>query len=138
MCPGVDLSFEQLDEPAGEPEPALTLDQLRTFAAAYLDGHPVDDPRVCVLNADLSGFPPMLIQGGTGDSFLSDARRLADHARSHGVEVDFELYPVPTHDFHIFWSFLPEAADAIHQAGQFARRVVAGRQPGSASSGAPS
>jgi len=39
--------------------------------------------------------------------------------------VKFELYPVTTHDFHLFWSFLPEAADALEQAGAFVRRVHA-------------
>ena len=37
--------------------------------------------------------------------------------------MQFELYPVTTHDFHVFWSFLPEAADALEQAGAFVRRV---------------
>ena len=30
-----------------------------------------------------------------------------------------------THDFHIFWSFLPEAADALGGAGRFARDIRA-------------
>jgi epsilon-lactone hydrolase len=30
------------------------------------------------------------------------------------------LYPVDTHAFHMFWSFLPDAADALAQAGRFA------------------
>jgi epsilon-lactone hydrolase len=38
-----------------------------------------------------------------------------------GVAARFELFPVDTHDFHIFWSFLPEAAQALQQAGRFAR-----------------
>jgi hypothetical protein len=31
---------------------------------------------------------------------------------------------VPTHDFHIFWSFLPEARDAIDEIGRFVRTVT--------------
>ena len=54
-----------------------------------------------------------------------DAHRLAERATACGVEVQFELYPVTTHDFHVFWSFLPEAADALEQAGAFVRRVRA-------------
>ena len=61
------------------------------------------------------------IQGGIGDVMVEDAQRLAERARSHGVETRLELYPVATHDFHVFWSFLPEAADAVQQAGSFAR-----------------
>jgi monoterpene epsilon-lactone hydrolase len=121
FCPGVDLTFEGLGELPSEPQPALSMDQLHDFAASYLAGHPADDEKVYPLNADLSGLPPMLIQAGTGDVFVDDAHRLAEHARTHGVDVQFELYPVPTHDFQIFWSFLPEAADALHQAGRFAR-----------------
>jgi hypothetical protein len=30
---------------------------------------------------------------------------------------------VDTHDFHIFWSFLPEAASAMRQAGRFVREA---------------
>jgi acetyl esterase/lipase len=53
-----------------------------------------------------------------------DAHRLAARAREHGVDVRLELYPADTHDFQVFWSFLPEAADALKQAGRFAREVA--------------
>src|SRR4029453_12124925 len=116
FCPGVDLTFEHVDRLPSEPQPALSLDQLRSFVASYLDGHPIDDPLVSPLRGDLTGLPPMLIQGGIGDVMVEDAQRLAEHARSQGVDARLELYPVTTHDFHVFWSFLPEAADSLHQA----------------------
>ena len=43
---------------------------------------------------------------------------------------------MPTHDFHIFWSFLPEARDAIDEIGRFVRTMTstadesAATQPG--------
>jgi len=40
----------------------------------------------------------------------ADARALPDHAQNCRVAASFELFPVDTHDFHIFWSCLPEAA----------------------------
>jgi acetyl esterase/lipase len=131
MCPGIDLTFERVDEMpdvGNDQAPAMTIEQLRGFAAAYLDGHPLDDPLVSPLLADLTGMPPLLIQGGTGDSIVVDAHRLADRAEKHGVDVRLELYPVPTHDFHIFWSFLPEATEAVQQVGRFAkdRRAAGG------------
>jgi acetyl esterase/lipase len=63
------------------------------------------------------------VQGGTGDVIVVDAHRLAEHAGRCGVDVRLELYPVATHDFHIFWSFLPEAADALQQAAGFIREA---------------
>ena len=123
LCPGVDLTFERIDELPREPQPALSLEQLHSFVASYLDGHPIDDPLVSPLLGDLTGLPPMLIQGGISDVMVEDAQRLAERARSQGVDTRLELYPVATHDFHVFWSFLPEAADALQQAGAFARDV---------------
>jgi acetyl esterase/lipase len=119
LCPGFRLSFEHdMEMPNGQP--GLSVEQLRGFADSYLGGHPADDPILDPLGADLTGLPPMLIQGGTGDVIVEDAHRLAEHARLHGVDARLELYPVDTHDFQIFWSFLPEAAEAVQQAGHFA------------------
>jgi acetyl esterase/lipase len=62
----------------------------------------------------------MLIQVGTGDPLREDAERLAARARGHGADVRLDYHQVDTHVFHTFWGFLPEAADAIQQAGRFA------------------
>jgi acetyl esterase/lipase len=125
LCPAVDLSYEGDVELPTEPQPALSIVQLRSFAAAYLRDTSPHDEQVNALHADLAGYPPMLIQAGTGDVLGKDAHRLAEHATACGVDVQFELYPVTTHDFHVFWSFLPEAADALEQVGAFVRRVRA-------------
>ncbi len=45
-------------------------------------------------------------------------------AQRHGVDARIELYPADTHVFQVFWSFLPEAADALQQAGTFIREVL--------------
>jgi epsilon-lactone hydrolase len=126
LCPAVDLGYEEEIELPAEPQPAISIAQLRSFAAAYLAGASPHDEVVNALRADLTGYPPMLIQAGTGDVLGKDAHRLVEHATGCGVDVQFELYPVTTHDFHVFWSFLPEAADALEQAGAFVRRVAAG------------
>ncbi len=125
FCPWVDL------QPAGRDRPAHELDDIRDAAAGlYLAGHPADDPLLSPLTADLTGLPPLLIQAATGDPLLDEARQLADHAADGGVDARFELFSVDTHDFHIFWSFLPEAAQALRQAGQFARDISLAAQAG--------
>jgi epsilon-lactone hydrolase len=125
LCPAVDLTFGLLSPPPDDPTASTTLAFAHLSAATYLDGHPIDDPLVSPLLAELSGLPPMLIQAATGDLQRPDAQALADHAGSHGVDVRLELYPVDTHVFHFFWSFLPEAADALESAGRFAAAVRA-------------
>jgi acetyl esterase/lipase len=133
LSPGIDLTFEQLDDPP-DGQASLSVEQMRSFAASYLGGHPADDPLVSPLHADLTGLPPLLVQGGTGDLVVVDAHRLAARARDQGVDVHLELYPADTHDFQVFWSFLPEASDALKQAGRFAREVATGPEAHRASS----
>jgi monoterpene epsilon-lactone hydrolase len=120
LCPGCDLDPKSED------------DALRKTAEAYLNGHPVDDPIVSPLHADLTGFPPLLIQSATGDFVLEDCRRLHERAQRHGVDSTFEVYPAETHVFHVFWSFLPEAGDALARAGAFIRERLGRGQEGRA------
>jgi acetyl esterase/lipase len=108
FCPGVDLSRSPKTRPNAE---------------AYLGAHPSDDPIVSPLKADLSGLPPMLVQVATGDEWCEEGKTLVARAREHGVDARLELYPVGTHVFQVFWSFLPEAAEAIESAGRFTRDV---------------
>jgi len=70
------------------------------------------------------------LQPGPVDPLLEEARELSDHARDCGADARFELFAVDTHDFHIFWSFLPEAAQALQQAGRFARETTLAAQAG--------
>jgi epsilon-lactone hydrolase len=118
LCPAVDLSWTVTsgDTPAAE---AASERMRERFTAPYLAGHPVDDPIVSPLSADLAGLPPLLVQAATGDMLLAHAHRLSEHARACGVDAQLELYPTATHGFQFFWSFLPEAADAIQRVARF-------------------
>jgi acetyl esterase/lipase len=118
MCPWIDLTSATQRQPVDAPIVFSPEDAAR-FAGIYLGGHPADDPLLTPLHTDLAGLPPILVQAATGDSVLDEAQLLVEHGRSAGVEIAIELYPVPTHDFHIFWSFLPEATDALERAGRF-------------------
>jgi monoterpene epsilon-lactone hydrolase len=125
LCPGVDLACTVVQRSTDEPQPVGS-DLVRRFVDAYLAGHPVDDPIVSPLVADLSGLPPLLIQAATGDPYCPESQVLATHARAHGVDARLELYPVATHVFHVFWTFLPEATEALESAGRFVQEVCAG------------
>jgi acetyl esterase/lipase len=118
FCPWLALSP---DGGSASDAPLATEEDVRRCVEAYLSGHPADDPIVDPLGADLTGLPPMLIQAATGDARLDDAKALAARAQDHGVDARLELFPVEAHAFQLFWSFLPEAADAMDAAGAFIR-----------------
>ena len=119
----LDLSLRTTPEPGSPIAPISAEEEARNCAAMYLAGHPYDDPVVDPLSADLTGLPPMLIQAATGDGCLADAKALAARATRYGVDARLQLFPVDAHGFHLFWSFLPEAADAIEAAGAFIREA---------------
>jgi monoterpene epsilon-lactone hydrolase len=83
-------------------------------------------PLVSPLRGDLTGLPPLLVQTATRDRACPEAEALAERAREHGVDARLEHYPADVHVFHVVWSFLPEAADALAQAGAFVRAVLPG------------
>jgi epsilon-lactone hydrolase len=123
LCPWVDLTGRTQRPPQDSPL-VFSPEMAHRLAQAYLAGHPVDDPLLTPLQTSLAGLPPLLIQAASGDAVLQEAQLLARHATQCGVDASITVYPVPTHDFHVFWSFLPEARDAIDQIGRFVRTVA--------------
>jgi acetyl esterase/lipase len=123
LCPWVDLTGRTQRPPQDSPL-VFSPEMAHRLAQAYLAGHPVDDPLLSPLQTSLAGLPPLLIQAASGDAVLQEAQLLARHATQCGVDASITVYPVPTHDFHVFWSFLPEARDAIDQIGRFVRTVA--------------
>jgi epsilon-lactone hydrolase len=77
------------------------------------------------INQDLAGLPPLLIQVGTAETLLDDARRLAEKARTQGVDVQLEPWEGMIHVWQIFAPLLEEARQAIDRIGEFVR----GRTP---------
>lgn len=97
LCPGIDLTGVHLDQEKG----VEMFGHTQRSRELYLDGHPVDDPIVSPLLADLTGLPPMLVQSATGDEARTEARLLVERATAHGVDARFELYPADTHQFQV-------------------------------------
>jgi acetyl esterase/lipase len=123
FCPWLDL-IDRLPSESRVAVPEIpSKEEVRVCTNAYLAGHPLTDPIVDPLSADLTWLPPMMIQAATGDARLADAKALAALARQHGVDARLELFPVDAHAFQLFWSFLPEAADAIDMAGNYIREL---------------
>ncbi len=96
------------------------LDELaNAYAPAGIDKK---DPRVSPLYADLSGFPPALIQVGSAETLLGDATRFAAAAGAADVAVTLEVWPHMIHAFPVWNARLEPARHALMQAGLFMRR----------------
>jgi monoterpene epsilon-lactone hydrolase len=94
---------------------------LRMMAKVYLDGADPHSPTASPLYADLGGLPPLLVQVGTRESLLDDARRVAAHARDAGVEVTLHEFDGVVHMWVVIGPDIPESREAFAEAGAFVR-----------------
>lgn len=71
-----------------------------------------DDPRISLVDADLSGMPPTTIIGAEIDPLQSEGKLLAQNLEMAGVATTYELYTGVTHEFFGMAAVLPKAEQA--------------------------
>jgi acetyl esterase/lipase len=89
---------------------------------AYVGGREPSDPLASPVHAALAGLSPLLIQVGSREVVLDDARRIERHAREAGVFVKLDVWPGMVHVWHLFASVLAEGQRAIEDLGSFIRQ----------------
>ena len=101
-------------------DPFFTREGLGRTAEMYLDGADPGQPLLApAVHADLTGFPPMLLQAGTNELLLDDAVRLAERARAADVDVVLDVTADVPHVFQAFAGSLDEADQALDRAALF-------------------
>jgi acetyl esterase/lipase len=90
----------------------------------YAGGTPLDDPGVSPLNGSFTDFPETLIQVGSEEVLVDDARRLADRLWAAGRSASFQEWEGMVHAWPLFARRLEEGRWAIAQGGAFLRRLV--------------
>lgn len=104
-----------------DEDPMLDRTLLEWFAGHYLGPADPRTPLASPLHADLAGLPPLLIQVGTAEVLLDDARRLAERARRAGVDVTYEEWERMMHVWHLFAPMMSEGGDGCARAGAWIR-----------------
>ena len=87
----------------------------------YLRTTDPKNPVASPLYADLRDLPPILIQVGTREILLDDARRFAERAREFGVDVELEVWDGMFHVWQYQCPITPESRDAVKNLGKFCR-----------------
>lgn len=96
----------------------MTVERLSNAAAAYVGDYESADPVISPMFSDLTGLPPTLIQMGTADLLLADARKFHEKCRDAEIDVRYEEYLDCFHDFMML-GFLPEAKRALRSQTSF-------------------
>jgi monoterpene epsilon-lactone hydrolase len=126
FSPGLDATRtgESMDSKEGI-DPILTRKSVEHTGAMYLAGQDPHQPMLSpAVLADLTGFPPMLIQVGTNEVMLDDSTRLAARARAAAVDVILDVTADVPHVFQSFAGVLDEADQALDRAALFLVRHV--------------
>lgn len=101
-------------------DPLIAKDELERLSKAYLGSRPPADPQVSPLYADMTGFPPLMLQVGSQEALLDDTLRMAQKARQAGVDVTAEVWPGLPHQWQLFPSLLDDADRSNQRIAEFA------------------
>lgn len=120
LTPEVDLTesgdtFQTLKEVSSG-----SLASLREVNLLYANGHNLAHPYLSPLFADVSGFPPTLLQAGTRDLFLSNTVRMHRKLRAAGVEAELHVFEAMPHGG--FGGTAPEDLDLMAERRRFLTR----------------
>jgi epsilon-lactone hydrolase len=100
----------------------LRTENCREFADAYLgDASPLD-PYASPLFGDFKELPPILLQVGSTELLLDDARRIHERVQAAGGQSELEIYEDVAHCWQMLDGFVPEAREALLRATSFIGR----------------
>jgi epsilon-lactone hydrolase len=102
-------------------DPWLNKKLITEFAKSYLGDASPSNVLASPLNADLSGFPPTLVQVGTHEVLYDDALRLSFKLKEAGVDSRLSTWKKMIHVFQAFDRFFKESDVALREIGQFVK-----------------
>lgn len=107
-------------------DPIVSREMGLGMGRAYIGAADPSDPLASPVHAALGGLPPLLIQAGSREVVLDDARTIERNARRAGVDVRLDVWPGMVHVWHLFASVLEEGRRAIAEIGSFVRQRTKG------------
>jgi epsilon-lactone hydrolase len=120
FSPWVDLAFTGASmKDAHVEDPLLTYEYLQAGARMVLGGADSRDPLASPLYGDLSRLPPLLIQVGSDERLLDDARQYAERAAGAGSPVRLEVWEGMHHVFQVDVAHLRTSGVALDRAAAF-------------------
>ncbi|HMU89584.1 MAG: alpha/beta hydrolase [Pseudomonadales bacterium] len=108
-----------------DEDPMVRKPDLLNWTQIYLKGADPKNPLASPIHGDFSGLPPLLIQVGTAETLLDDARMVADRAKKAGVTVQLQEWQDMIHVWHHFAAVVGDARKAIDEAGRFFQSLTA-------------
>ncbi|GAA5012933.1 alpha/beta hydrolase [Acinetobacter puyangensis] len=125
MSPWLDLSLTGESLKFNAKQDTLLSEQLLKQGIEYYitDDNSIDEPYISPLFANLSGLPEILIQVGSKEILLDDAKRLKEYVEQAGGKATLSIYPGMWHNFHMFNHWVEQAKQALNDIARFVDHV---------------
>lgn len=107
-----------------EVDPIVDVEQVSLFAKAYLGKSNPKSPLASPLFGNLTGLPPLLVQVGSAEVLLDDAKRLVANATMSAVDAVLEVWDEMIHVWQYHAYKMPEAREALEKIARFIDRRV--------------
>jgi acetyl esterase/lipase len=103
-------------------DPIFSGQLINFLGKLYADTQDARNPLISPINADLRGFPPLLIEVGHDEVLLDDSLQVAQHARAAHIPVELTVWDGMWHVFQRYACVLPEGQQSLENIGRFIRR----------------
>jgi acetyl esterase/lipase len=124
FSPYVDLTHRSASIKANARTDYLPLSELDHPNDWYATPAQLSEPEVSPVNADLTGFPPMLVFAGGAEMLLDDSRRLAEHAARDGVSVELVIEDEMMHVWPAIADWEPATARTLAAATRWIESIA--------------
>jgi len=125
ISPWTDLTMSSVSHrEKARAEMTLHPDNLRMWAFCYAGEGDLQNPLISPYFAEYAGFPPLLIQVGSEEVLLDDARVIAEKAEAAGVNVTLSVCEGMWHVWQTLGRLLPEAHEAFDEIGRFVHSIL--------------
>ena len=121
MSPWLDLSMSGESIRLNEKQDALLSPHALHQGVEYYitDDVSIDESYVSPLFANLHDLPEMLIQVGSKEILLDDAKRLKEYADKAGIKATLSIFPEMWHNFHMFNHWIAAGKHALLDIARF-------------------
>ncbi len=125
LSPWLDLTLSSPSLRYNRKQDALlSINTLQAGIQHYVGkGLRCDHPQLSPILDDLSGLPPTLVQVGSKEILLDDAKRFQQQAKAAGIEVTLQIYTSMWHNFHMFQAWFDEAREALTDISCFVHEL---------------
>ncbi len=101
------------------PDPAIRASDAQKMIGLYCAQTDLSDPRLTLNVAGGRVMPPTLIQAGSAEMLVADARTLAADIRAAGGDCELQVFADQVHVFQALPKISSEAAPALRRAAEF-------------------